>query len=110
MFVVYLKPQIPRGTFTAFETFNGAIKHAENMISGESERAEVFEVLITDEVLPAKRVPAAIAALKMGEGTLVAARGLKASAKQIEKSERDQAMRELMEELGILPGKDSSDA
>ena len=36
MFVVYLKPQIPRGTFTAFETFNGVIKHAENMISGES--------------------------------------------------------------------------
>jgi hypothetical protein len=108
MFVVYLKPQIPKGTFTAFETFNGAIRHAENMISGEAERAEVFEVMIAHDVLPAKRVPAAIAALKMGEGTLVAARGLRVSAKQIEKAEKVQAMRELLRELGI--GEDSPDA
>ena len=84
MFVVFRKPVVPKGTFAAFETFSAANQHAERVVS--EDRAEVYEVSIEANVSPAKRAPAAVAAVKMNEGTLIRAVVPKASAAEIERA------------------------
>jgi hypothetical protein len=57
----------------AFATRASACAFAEEQVAGDVDRVEIFEVTLSDVPL-GKEYPAAIAALRMGEGRLLEAR------------------------------------
>jgi hypothetical protein len=78
LFVVGVHPQ-DGSPFKAFETRQGAQAFAADQVKRGAGEARIYESPSLDHVPLSKRVPAAIAAIQMGEGTYLESRCARAT-------------------------------